>query len=152
MKNIVVLMAMVIGITFFAGCAPKGYTQADLGEVLVPYEGVVVSARAVKVEDSGAGAVLGGIIGAVVGHQIGGGSGRDVATVAGAITGAVIGDKLAHANAQELVIELDTGRKIATVVAIDPKRPFWFRPGDRVRLYLRGDRVVRIEPIFLRDE
>ncbi len=148
-------MWMAIALLFilsFSGCASKGYTQADIGEVLIPYEGVVVSARVVEVQDSGAGAILGGIIGAVVGHQVGGGSGRDVATVAGAITGAVIGDKLAHANAQELIIKLDNGRKIATVVRIDPKRPFWFRRGDRVRLYLRGDRIVRIEPLFLRDE
>ncbi len=148
-------MWMAIALLFilsFSGCAPKGYTQADIGEVLIPYEGVVVSARAVEVQDSGAGAILGGIIGAVLGHQVGGGSGRDVATVAGAITGAVIGNKLAHANAQELIIRLDDGRKIATLVRIDPKRPFWFRRGDRVRLYLQGDRVVRIEPLFLRDE
>ena len=151
MREVWIAVALLLA-AFFSGCAPKGYTQAELGKVLVPYEGVVVSARAVEVEDSGAGAILGGIIGAVVGHQVGGGSGRDVATVAGAITGAVIGDKLAHANAQELIIKLDNGRKIATVVAVDPKRPFWFRPGDRVRLYLQDDRVVRIEPLFLRDE
>ena len=151
MRSIWMVVAL-FALLAFSGCAPKGYTQADIGEVLVPYEGVVVSARAVEVQDSGAGAILGGIIGAVLGHQVGGGSGRDVATVAGAITGAVIGNKLAHANAQELIVKLDNGRKIATVVAIDPKRPFWFRRGDRVRLYLRGDRVVRIEPLFLRDE
>ncbi len=151
MRSIWMVVAL-FALLAFSGCAPKGYTQADIGEVLVPYEGVVVSARAVEVQDSGAGAILGGIIGAVLGHQVGGGSGRDVATVAGAITGAVIGNKLAHANAQELIVKLDNGRKIATVVAIDSKRPFWFRRGDRVRLYLRGDRVVRIEPLFLRDE
>ncbi len=151
MRSIWMVVAL-LALLAFSGCAPKGYTQADIGEVLVPYEGVVASARAVEVQDSGAGAILGGIIGAVLGHQVGGGSGRDVATVAGAITGAVIGNKLAHANAQELIVKLDNGRKIATVVAIDPKRPFWFRRGDRVRLYLRGDRVVRLEPLFLRDE
>ncbi len=151
MKKIWTAVAMLL-ILAFSGCAPKGYSTAQIGEVLIPYDGVVVSAKAVQMQDNGTGAILGGIIGAVLGHQVGGGSGRDVATVAGAITGAVIGDKLSHANAQELVIKLDNGRKIATVVAIDSRRPFWFRPGDRVRLYLRGDRVIKIEPLFLREE
>ncbi|MGH8859259.1 MAG: glycine zipper 2TM domain-containing protein, partial [Polaromonas sp.] len=36
---------------------------------------------------TGVGAVLGGVAGAVVGHQIGGGRGRDAATVIGAVGG-----------------------------------------------------------------
>ena len=36
-------------------------------------------------------ALLGAVIGGVIGHQIGGGSGRDLATAGGAVTGAVIG-------------------------------------------------------------
>ena len=41
------------------------------------------------------GAVLGGLIGGVLGHQVGGGSGKDLATVAGAIGGAVVGNNVA---------------------------------------------------------
>lgn len=41
-------------------------------------------------EDAG-GAILGAILGGVLGHQIGGGSGRDLATVGGALAGAAIG-------------------------------------------------------------
>lgn len=49
------------------------------------------------VEDRGAGApnvpgaIVGGILGGVLGHQIGGGRGRDVATVGGAVAGVAIG-------------------------------------------------------------
>lgn len=39
------------------------------------------------------GAVLGGLIGGILGHQVGGGSGRDIATAGGAVAGAVIGSK-----------------------------------------------------------
>lgn len=35
--------------------------------------------------------VLGAVIGGVLGHQVGGGTGRDIATVGGAVAGAVIG-------------------------------------------------------------
>ena len=42
------------------------------------------------------GAVLGGVAGAVLGHQVGGGHGRDAATVIGAALGAFTGDRLAN--------------------------------------------------------
>lgn len=38
-------------------------------------------------------ALLGAVIGGVIGHQIGGGTGRDLATAGGAVTGAVIGSR-----------------------------------------------------------
>lgn len=41
------------------------------------------------------GTVLGGAAGAALGHQIGGGSGKDVATAAGAVGGAYAGNKVA---------------------------------------------------------
>jgi uncharacterized protein YcfJ len=37
------------------------------------------------------GAIVGAVIGGVLGHQVGGGSGRDLATAGGAVAGAVIG-------------------------------------------------------------
>jgi uncharacterized protein YcfJ len=40
------------------------------------------------------GAIIGGILGGVLGHQIGGGRGRDVATVAGAVGGVAIGSNV----------------------------------------------------------
>ena len=36
-------------------------------------------------------AILGGLLGGVIGHQIGGGSGRDLATAGGAVAGALLG-------------------------------------------------------------
>jgi uncharacterized protein YcfJ len=37
------------------------------------------------------GAVVGGLIGGILGHQVGGGTGRDLATIGGAVAGAAIG-------------------------------------------------------------
>lgn len=42
------------------------------------------------------GAVLGAVIGGILGHQVGGGSGRHVATAGGAVAGAVVGSNLAR--------------------------------------------------------
>lgn len=48
------------------------------------------------------GAVLGALLGGVLGHQVGGGSGKDIATAGGAIAGAVLGSQVGNngANAQ----------------------------------------------------
>jgi uncharacterized protein YcfJ len=44
------------------------------------------------------GAIAGALIGGVLGHQIGGGTGRDVATAGGAIAGAAIGNNMGGSN------------------------------------------------------
>jgi uncharacterized protein YcfJ len=40
------------------------------------------------------GAVVGGLIGGILGHQIGGGSGKDLATIGGAVAGAAVGSNV----------------------------------------------------------
>jgi uncharacterized protein YcfJ len=40
------------------------------------------------------GAIFGAVIGGILGHQVGGGSGRDIATAGGAVAGAVLGANL----------------------------------------------------------
>ncbi len=44
------------------------------------------------------GTVVGGALGGVLGHQIGGGRGKDVATVGGAILGSIAGNKMTANN------------------------------------------------------
>lgn len=59
--------------------------------------GTVRDIRPVERDDgrtSGVGAVVGAIVGGVAGRQVGGGSGRDIATVAGAVGGAVVGNEV----------------------------------------------------------
>ena len=41
-----------------------------------------------------AGAIAGAVLGGVLGHQVGGGSGKDLATVGGAIAGAILGSRV----------------------------------------------------------
>ena len=145
MKKIISFLLITL---FFAGCAERGYTTADVGSVLVTYDGVIRSTKTVSLADSGAGTILGAIVGAVIGHQIGKGSGKDVATAAGAVAGGAIGSKLNSATGQELLIDLDNGQTISTVIRVDNKNPFWFRAGDRVRVYVKGGKIVKLEPIF----
>ena len=44
------------------------------------------------------GAIAGALIGGVLGHQVGGGSGKDLATVGGAVAGGVIGSNVGRDN------------------------------------------------------
>jgi uncharacterized protein YcfJ len=44
------------------------------------------------------GAIVGAVIGGVLGHQVGGGTGKDIATVGGAVAGGVIGSNVGRDN------------------------------------------------------
>lgn len=44
------------------------------------------------------GAIVGALIGGVLGHQVGGGSGKDLATAGGAVAGAVVGSRMGGNN------------------------------------------------------
>jgi uncharacterized protein YcfJ len=47
---------------------------------------------------SAGGVIAGALIGGILGHQVGGGSGRDIATAGGAVAGAVVGNNVANNN------------------------------------------------------
>ena len=44
------------------------------------------------------GAIVGALIGGILGHQVGGGSGKDIATAGGVVTGAVVGSRMGGNN------------------------------------------------------
>ncbi|GBU15770.1 hypothetical protein AwPolaro_11480 [Polaromonas sp.] len=87
-------------------------------------------------KSSGVGAVLGGVTGAVVGRQIGGGTGRDIATVAGAVGGAVVGNSIEKNRAPtirqvyRMTVQLDNGQARAYEMPSTGD----LRIGDRVRV------------------
>ena len=147
MKKIVNLFFISL-IFLFWGCAQSRYTQIDVGQIEVMYKGTVTSAKTVNISDSGEGAILGAIVGGILGHQIGKGKGKDLATVAGAVGGAVVGNQLNKNIGQELIIDLDNGKTIKTVIRIDNKNHYFFRSSDRVIVYLKGNKIVKITPIF----
>ncbi|MFT5644204.1 MAG: hypothetical protein ACI83P_001758 [Janthinobacterium sp.] len=102
----------------------------------------------VQPQRSAGGSIIGGIAGALLGNQVGGGSGRAVATAAGAIGGAIVGDRVdnngaggvqeqavrqcrtvdsweSRSNGYEVTYDY-RGRNYTSVMAQDP--------GQRVRL------------------
>jgi outer membrane lipoprotein SlyB len=98
--------------------------------------GVVRSVTAVSTDGqaSGAGAVIGGIVGGVAGNQVGGGSGRKIATVAGVIGGAVLGNEIEQnrnaASSYGVVIDMEGGGQ--QVIAVQDVGGI--SPGSRVRV------------------
>lgn len=77
--------------------------------------GVVSAVYEVRQEGrgTGVGAVLGAVVGGIAGHQVGGGTGKDVATVAGVIGGAVVGNKIEenrnNDSYYEITVDMDRG-------------------------------------------
>jgi outer membrane lipoprotein SlyB len=104
--------------------------------------GTVESITAIRTDDddndtTGVGAVVGAIAGGVAGRQVGGGRGRDIATVAGAVGGAVVGNKVEEArnnNDEELVydVRIDMQSGEDEVITVRDAGPL--RVGDEVRV------------------
>nr|WP_315238658.1 glycine zipper 2TM domain-containing protein [uncultured Albidiferax sp.] len=98
--------------------------------------GVVESTREITTaaKGSGVGAVGGAVVGGVLGHQVGGGRGRDVATVLGALGGAFAGNhiegQVKASHSYEIVVRLDDG---STRTLHQSEQPGW-QAGDRVKV------------------
>ena len=97
-----------------AATVPAVKQVAAVSEVCITC-GVVRSVTAITQDGkgTGAGAVIGGIVGGVAGNQVGGGSGRDIATVAGVIGGAVLGNEVEQnrnsSTVYEIVVDMQGG-------------------------------------------
>ncbi len=86
----------------------------------------------VKDEHQLIGTVAGALIGGVIGHQVGGGTGRDIATVAGAAGGGYAGNRI-QKNLQDKDTYKTTEQKCATVEDTSQRRA-----GYEVRYRLNG--------------
>ena len=87
-----------------------------------------------RAQGSGIGAAGGAILGGLLGNQVGGGHGRQLATVAGAVGGAVVGNQVEgnmKANhSYEIRVRLDDG----TLRTFHQQSVPQWRTGDRVRI------------------
>jgi outer membrane lipoprotein SlyB len=99
--------------------------------------GVIEAVNLVETKAEGnnvVGTIAGGVVGGVLGHQVGGGSGKDLATIAGALGGAYAGNRVQNnmgkTTEYQVVVRLETGTTQTVKFAADPA----FRTGERVRL------------------
>lgn len=104
--------------------------------------GVIENVREIntRAEGSGVGAAGGAVLGGLLGNQVGGGHGRQLATVAGAIGGAVAGNQIEgnikSTRSYDITVRLDNG---STRTIHQSAVPAW-GVGDQVRIV---DGVIR---------
>ncbi|TXH04641.1 MAG: glycine zipper 2TM domain-containing protein [Nevskiaceae bacterium] len=103
--------------------------------------GTVTAVTAIKQkpDGSGAGAVLGAAAGGVAGHQVGGGRGKDVATVLGALAGAYAGNQAEKAIRAETVYQVDVRMDDGSSRQITVKDASGLAVGSKVRV--SGDTI-----------
>lgn len=105
--------------------------------------GRVVSVTVSEKEGEGGalGVIAGGVAGALLGNQVGGGTGRDLATLAGAAGGAMAGHKIEQkvkaTKVWTVTVQYDNGNKSAFHFDHDPG----YNSGDLVRN--SGNSIVR---------
>ena len=98
--------------------------------------GVVESVRTIehRAQGSGVGAAGGAILGGLLGNQVGGGHGRQLATVAGAVGGAVAGNQIEGnmkaTHSWQVTVRMDNGTKRTFN---HTSQPAW-REGDEVKV------------------
>jgi outer membrane lipoprotein SlyB len=98
--------------------------------------GVVASVNTIaqKGEGSGLGAIAGGVLGGVLGHQVGGGTGKKIATVAGAAGGAYAGHQVEKSMKStthyEVIVNMDDGSTRTFSFETQPA----FQAGGKVRV------------------
>jgi outer membrane lipoprotein SlyB len=98
--------------------------------------GTVTTVKTIKVkgEGTGLGAVTGGVLGGVLGHQVGGGRGKDVATVVGAAGGAYAGHQteknMKSRLRYQVAVKLESGQsRIFTFNSATS-----YKVGDRIKV------------------
>ena len=106
--------------------------------------GVVEAINVVEAKGDGSnvvGTIAGGVLGGVLGHQVGGGSGKDLATIAGALGGAYAGNRvqsnMAKTTEYHVVVRLESGTIQTVKLVADPA----VKVGERVKV--ENNTVVR---------
>ncbi|WP_104202639.1 glycine zipper 2TM domain-containing protein [Billgrantia saliphila] len=146
------LPVVALGMLTLAGCANTSTmggevyrgSQAQTSQTVT--FGTITALRPVQIQaDSRLGGLIGtgggAVIGGLLGSQVGGGSGRRLATAAGAIGGAVAGSSAEESanrvRAWEMEIRRDDGQNVVVVQKADRD----FQVGQRVRLIGSGANV-----------
>ena len=151
MKKIFASSAMAVALILTTGCAPKGYSQSQVGQNMQVEPGVVQSVKQVALDNNGVGNTLGGIVGTVAGaaagNQVGGGTGQVVASVLGAAVGGAlggsVGDQIDTGTGQEIVVKLNNGKTVATVLRLNGATQA-LMPGQAVNVFISGGRISNI--------
>lgn len=143
-----IIVTSIAAASLLSACANPGYQPASSSSsssgsnysatqygVVDGIETVAASNGGIAGSGIGAGTIIGGVVGGVLGHQVGGGTGKDIATAAGVVGGAVVGHELDKRNQQQtetynIRVRLNNGgNQNINVQSVND-----LRIGDRVRI------------------
>jgi len=92
-----------------------------------------------KTKTSKAGMVGGAVVGGVLGHQLGGGTGKTLATIGGAAAGGYVGEKMEQKHIAKVVWVTTVKLKDGTIKTFEQEaKPFW-KAGTVVKV--SGDKL-----------
>lgn len=151
MKKLLISTGLGLTLILTAGCAPKGYAQSSVGQNMTVEAGIVQSVKSVAMENNGVGNTLGGIVGTIAGgaagSHAGGGTGQVVASVLGAALGGVVGgmagDQMDTDYGQEVIVKLNNGKTVATVLRINGATAA-LHAGQAVNVFVTGSTISNI--------
>ena len=154
-KKFAALTLPVLLVAALSGCVTANpdvvnpYQAQRMSTVL---DATVLSVRPVTVDgqQTGGGAMAGGVVGAVAGSNVGGYRDGAVASVIGMIAGAMIGNAVernaTRENAVEIIVQLRNGERRAIIQGVGSEPPLTV--GDPVILVSSAGRtVVRRAPV-----
>jgi len=151
MKKLLITTGLTLSLMLVTGCAPKGISNAQVGQQMIVKPGVVQSVQVVTLNTNGVGNALGGVLGAVAGaaagNHVGGGTGKVIATAAGGIAGGVIGgmagDSMDTNYGQQISVKLDNGQTVGTVLRLNGATPK-VAVGQAVNVFYSGGKISNI--------
>ncbi len=157
MASIAIVLFSIVGIAAFMGWLPTAYGEQDTESASeIPLQidhpvvnkavcadcGVIVSTQLINnvKKASGVGMVGGAVVGGLLGNQIGGGRGKDLATVAGAVGGAVAGNEIEKSSGSTQHYEITVRFENGSSRVFNQVNPPTWQSGDQVRVI---DGVIR---------
>jgi outer membrane lipoprotein SlyB len=143
------LPVLALGVLTLAGCANTSpysgnvYSGNQAKAAQSVTFGTITALRQVQIQaDSRAGGLIGtgggAVIGGLLGNQVGGGSGRTLATAAGVIAGSLAGSKVEESSNLIPAWEIEIRQDNAQSVVIVQKAEQNFQVGQRVRIIGSG--------------
>ena len=154
-KTFAALTLPVLLAASLAGCVtanPDVISPYQAQRMSTVLDATVLSVRPVVVDgqQSGGGAMAGGVVGAVAGSNVGGYRDGAVASVIGMVAGAMIGNAIERnstkENAVEIIVQLRNGERRAIIQGVGAEAPL--TAGDPVILVSSAGRtVVRRAPV-----
>ena len=142
-RVLAIAIAMAAGVPAHANDSAEktssGVKLATLCDHCAVVDAVKTETR--KGKASGVGAVGGAVVGGVLGHQVGGGTGKKVATVGGAVVGGIAGNEIEKQAKKYTVWITHVTLKNGTHRHFEERAAPPFRKGDVVRV--EGSRLVK---------